>query len=780
MSNPWDDVADTGVVPVNTASEHPQPQAGDVKTVALPASSSPSADGPWNDVNPAAHAAAPAQPVTEAPMKTTAGGALWRGLQDGVPFIDYFTAMNKNNYTDPNTPYADRVKLAQDYRAKAEAADKANGGWSAAAHYGGELAGLLAGGEAAGVLGKGTTLAQRTVQGLGMGAAYGAGSGAPDKILPNAATGAAVGGVVGAAAPSVVNFLAKPISSAAERLGVTGAVQGANRGVAALLRRSPQNADDAAARVAAFRANGIEPSILDTLDQGGKDTVAAANIKAPGGRQTAEDYRDATLRALPGAVDEQVANNIAGNRISSSDLRNMVERSQEQRNTANYRQLDPMRIPLDAEAHGDIRAMLASPGGGKALDMVASGTNADTAAEVGRLRDWAHAPTPEAGGPSEVPLPPALGTFSDSALARFRASHGIPDNAPNGAYYEALGIPLPEGASAGEAIPDPGVTYATIDKVRKAANGLGRRAQGNDPTLGLPGDYFNLGRTIDNHLSDHTADLHDAAKATHGAYAQILDAIDGSGKPQGAATDLGLNANKVNGADFVDNGTGQRSQGNYQNFSPWAKNLSQEQHPMFNADGTPMVDPHGQPITMSARDAARVAAANQVRAQSQRPVSALSTADNFAVNQGQDAKSAALVGDVRATRLRVGGGLIARQARDATALAGRGASPTARLTSDANDIGEAVHAIGAAASVAGGHVVGGLRAFGGMLRRSGINPHDAQAMVESAVTNQPGAVDDFIAGLQQRGISEGRARQLWGVARRAAVAAGSQQTTAPE
>jgi len=724
------------------------------------------------------------------PEHTTAGGAAWRGIQDAVPFIDYIAAGGNElgsalgmNDTDPNMSYADRVRALQQQRADSEAGDKA---YHPVAHYGAEIGGLLGGGAAL----KGIATAGRlapivqgaaeaapriaTAVGGGLtGALYGAGEADPNHVGAGAALGGGAGLVGGVVAPAIANYLSRPLSALLERTGVSGLVSGANRGVNMMLKRAPQDPAAVSSEIARFRSAGQEPTLLDVIDQSGRDTVAAANTKVPTERQATIDYSRQRAAALPTDAERLTQAHVTPSTMTSPDLRAQVATTQQALNKANYAKLDPQTVPLDDA--GDIKDILNSPVGQQALAKARQG-NADIAKQVGKLSSWAQ--TPE--------FDPALHLNADQKATLGQLTT-IRDSATNPAIKQQMQNEIDKAtaqfqsewaATRPNAKPPTDVTYEAVDKVRKAARKLAKSAEGSNgtDTLGLPGDYGAVADTLDNHLSANIPG-HDEAKATHGAYSRILNAIDGSGSK--LAPGGGTSQPRINGSDLVDQGIAQRSEGNYQNFEPWARQLSEEQLPLHNANGTPILDRQGRQVTISQQDAAKLSAANAIRVRSQAPAPARSLMDNFTGNNAQDIKARALLGDTATDRLQAGMQASADRSRNAAELAGRGNSPTARLTNDAAGLGEDLHLAATVGHAATGNAIAALHGLGSMMRGQGLNPSDAADLVRRAVDTTPGAVDDFLAHLQGQGVSRARAQILLNVARRAA-SAGAAQATVPQ
>lgn len=155
--------------------------------------------------------------------------------------------------------------------------------------------GLLRGGGMAGGIVRGA------LGGATAGAVQGAGSSAPgvESRVGGAQQGALLGGLLGGAAQPVAGLLGA---------GVRGV---ANRARGGPLRVLAGRAPNAAAEVARLRSMGIEPTITDVVDEGGRGMIRAAASRNTPGREVAQRFADSRALNLPGRISAQTRRTVS-------------------------------------------------------------------------------------------------------------------------------------------------------------------------------------------------------------------------------------------------------------------------------------------------------------------------------------------------------------------------------------------------------------------------------------------------------------------------------------
>lgn len=230
------------------------------------------------------------------------------------------------------------------YRAFADADEEDVGGARIAGQVtGGFVPGLGVARAATG----GTRLARAgrgAAAGAGYGGAYGFGSGEGNALerLPSAGAGAAFGAAGGAASPFVANALSRAAAPVAE--GVASLSRVAARpfvnalgdaapsaireavqpnplasGVRRFADRSPQDVNALNTNAARFRAEEIAPVFADVVNDGGRGTMRALATRQTPARQSARDFAEGRVEALPSRLSRQAR------RIVSDDARPVDE-----------------------------------------------------------------------------------------------------------------------------------------------------------------------------------------------------------------------------------------------------------------------------------------------------------------------------------------------------------------------------------------------------------------------------------------------------------------------
>lgn len=160
--------------------------------------------------------------------------------------------------------------------------------------------------------------------GSAAGGAWGFGQGEGNALerLPEAGTGALVGGVAGPIAAPTANALNRGVIQPLAGLARGGynalrgrpadpLVSGINR----FADRSPQQVNALNSEAARFQAEGIAPTLVDAVNDGGRGTLRSLATRQTPARQAARDFADGRVEALPGRISRQAR------RIVSDDAR---------------------------------------------------------------------------------------------------------------------------------------------------------------------------------------------------------------------------------------------------------------------------------------------------------------------------------------------------------------------------------------------------------------------------------------------------------------------------
>ncbi len=173
---------------------------------------------------------------------------------------------------------------------------------------------LVPGAGMAGIKGVLRSLGLSTAAGAAGGAVQAYGSGSPGDRLEAVPKGAAIGAGLGAASVPV----GAGLSAAGRAIGSIGR-DSAGKAIRTLNGRAPQDAARLSARAAELRGLGIDPTLVDVLDDAGRGGVRAMASRMTPGRQVAQDFADTRALNLPSRMSRQARN------IVSSDARTPVQ-----------------------------------------------------------------------------------------------------------------------------------------------------------------------------------------------------------------------------------------------------------------------------------------------------------------------------------------------------------------------------------------------------------------------------------------------------------------------
>lgn len=218
--------------------------------------------------------------------------------------------------------------------------------------------------------------------GAGFGAAYGQGSGTGNSLerTPSAAAGGGIGAATGALAPvvaPVVGRLAAPVGNALQagsrfagrqigRLGEAVGVPGAERlteratpnalNVAATRfgQRSPQDVNALRSNVDRFRAENIEPTFADVVNDGGRGTLRATASRQTPARQEAREFAANRATGLQDRVSMQARRTVSGDPRSPAEIRSEITG---RRNANADREFGAVRGDMIAPDRGVLEAL---------------------------------------------------------------------------------------------------------------------------------------------------------------------------------------------------------------------------------------------------------------------------------------------------------------------------------------------------------------------------------------------------------------------------------------
>lgn len=189
--------------------------------------------------------------------------------------------------------------------------------------------------------------------GAAYGGAYGFGSGEGNALdrAPGAAVGVGIGAVAGATAPTLgrlanryvaapvgnalqggARFLGRQVGRAGVERGVPGAAQLLERatpdplqaGMRRFADRSPQQAGAMTGNVERFRAEGIDPTFADTVNDGGRGTMRALATRQTPARQGAREFAANRAEGLQDRVAGQARRHISADTRPPEQIRSQI------------------------------------------------------------------------------------------------------------------------------------------------------------------------------------------------------------------------------------------------------------------------------------------------------------------------------------------------------------------------------------------------------------------------------------------------------------------------
>lgn len=299
-------------------------------------------------------------PPAPAP-ETSAGGAFWRGLQDmalfggadeleaaaGAVGNKIGTVLGLNNST---ADFGDIYDAIRNEREGLVDADKEEHG---TARGFGQATGIVPTfGLPVGRIAKEANYLRKGAMAGGVGAGYGTLGGAlgaePGQRLEGAGEGAAVGGTLGVILPPALTSFGRMAMPILERTGLANLGREAYSGVNALARRAGLDPVAMMAKAREYREAGVEPALVDVVDDSGRGVFRAAASKMTPGRELAE--REAKRRSV-GLQDSvaEAADIIHPNRKSSKAIVEDITKGRNFLADDQYAQIRDVSVPISTD-----------------------------------------------------------------------------------------------------------------------------------------------------------------------------------------------------------------------------------------------------------------------------------------------------------------------------------------------------------------------------------------------------------------------------------------------
>lgn len=299
-------------------------------------------------------------PPAPAP-ETSAGGAFWRGLQDmalfggadeleaaaGAVGNKIGTVLGLNNST---ADFGDIYDAIRNEREGLVGADKEEHG---TARVFGQATGIVPTfGLPVGRIAKEANYLRKGAMAGGVGAGYGTLGGAlgaePGQRLEGAGEGAAIGGTLGVVLPPALTSFGRMAMPILERTGLANLGREAYSGVNALARRAGLDPVAMMAKAREYREAGVEPALVDVVDDSGRGVFRAAASKMTPGRELAEKEAKRRSVGLQDSVAE-AADIIHPNRKSSKAIVEDITKGRNFLADDQYAQIRDVPVPISTD-----------------------------------------------------------------------------------------------------------------------------------------------------------------------------------------------------------------------------------------------------------------------------------------------------------------------------------------------------------------------------------------------------------------------------------------------
>lgn len=276
------------------------------------------------------------------PPEVSTGRALWRGVQDaalrgwddevgalgGAAGNALGTALGLNQSDMDFWEIYDVIRNQE--QANKDAAFEQH----PIAYGAGFVPGMFLGPSYARVMGGPGASGLRRVGGVaGVGAIEGGISGAGNAEgglgdrLASGATGAGLGAALAPATMPIADVASAVGSRALEFLPGRG--NNLNTGLDALVTRAPQNAEEMAGRALAMREAGVDPRLLDVVDESGRGVIRAAGMKMTPAREDFARQADSVYLDMQDRVADQARRNITTEPRTARQIANQIAQEQQ-------------------------------------------------------------------------------------------------------------------------------------------------------------------------------------------------------------------------------------------------------------------------------------------------------------------------------------------------------------------------------------------------------------------------------------------------------------------
>lgn len=293
--------------------------------------------------------------------ETSAGGAFWRGIQDMALFggadeleakagafgnkIGTLLGMN-----DSTASFSEIEDAIRNERQGMVDADKEQHG---TARGFGQATGIIPTmGLPVGRIAKEANWLRKGAMAGGVGSVYGGLGGAlgaePGQRMEGGATGAGVGGVTGIILPPALTAFGRAAMPILERTGLANLGREAYSGVNALARRAGLDPAAMLAKANEYRAAGVEPALVDVVDDSGRGVFRAAASKMTPGRELAETEARRRKINLQDSVAE-ATDIIHPNRRSANAMVEDIEKGRNFLADDQYAQIRDVPVPISTD-----------------------------------------------------------------------------------------------------------------------------------------------------------------------------------------------------------------------------------------------------------------------------------------------------------------------------------------------------------------------------------------------------------------------------------------------
>lgn len=167
------------------------------------------------------------------------------------------------------------------------------------------------------------------LQGAVQGAASGAGNSAPGARWEGAGFGAMLGGPTGIAVTPLASAAGNLASRLWSAVGMRNAGNELTSGLGVLASHAPQDAQQLADNVAQWRASGVEPRLVDVVDESGRGVIRDVSSKMTPARDAVVKHAEGVYADAQGRVADQARRHISSARQTARQLGETIKHEQE-------------------------------------------------------------------------------------------------------------------------------------------------------------------------------------------------------------------------------------------------------------------------------------------------------------------------------------------------------------------------------------------------------------------------------------------------------------------